>query len=193
MRPSFLRIVGATIQTMLILSLHGCIENRIQKIAITMEGREIILPDNLELMNSDHISDTAWLDTDNKIRLVINIPKESCSGCRLSAKSLLDSILYILPSCEFSPVVILSEPENTEVANIEAAIASARPSYPVYIDNDGQFLKSNRFIPRDIQLLQAFLIDTSGNIILIGDPSFDYNIMKVYQKALNGMITGHEP
>lgn len=104
-------------------------------------GENIILPDSLELLNPQCVADTAWLSSDGKIKLIIHFPEEYCTGCRLSANNLLDSILHILPSSGFAPMVILGSPDKAAVAAMACAAtavsvcSSTANSNPVFEAN----------------------------------------------------------
>lgn len=176
--------------TAVVLLSGSCREARLGRLADRMLGENIIIPDSLKLLNPGCVADTAWLSSKGKIKLIIHFPEEYCTGCRLSANNLLDSILYILPSSGFTPMVILGSPSKAAVANAEAAIASKRPGYPIYLDPGQQLLKMNPIIP-DEPLLQAFLLDTDNRIVLVGDPSFDYNIMNLYRQVLSDIKTNN--
>ena len=73
--------------------LSGCEGTRIRRMASRMMKSEITVPRTLELMNGKYIADSSWLDGDGKYKLVITIAKEHCTGCRISAHDLIDSLL----------------------------------------------------------------------------------------------------
>ena len=87
-------------------------------------------------------------------------------------------------------MVILGSPDKAAMANAEAAIAVKEPCYPIYLDPGQRLLKMNPVIP-DEPLLQAFLLDTDNHVILVGDPSFDYNIMNLYRQVLSDIKTNN--
>lgn len=58
-----------------------------------MMKSEITVPWTLELMNGKYIADSSWLESDGKYRLIVTIAKEHCTGCRISAHELIDSLL----------------------------------------------------------------------------------------------------
>lgn len=184
--PRFFRLTRSAIT----LLSGSCRDARLGRLADRILGENIILPDSLELLNPQCVADTAWLSSDGKIKLIIHFPEEYCTGCRLSANNLLDSILHILPSSGFAPMVILGSPDKAAVANAEAAIAVKEPRYPIYLDPGQRLLKMNPVIPEE-PLLQAFLLDTDNHVVLVGDPSFDFNIMNLYRQVLSDIKTNN--
>ena len=165
----------------------ACRDARLGRIAGRMLGEQIMLPQDLLLLNADGVADSTWLHVEGKVKLVIHFPEEYCTGCRLSANNLLDSLLFLLPSDRFAPMVILGSTEKAAIANAEATIASKEPHYPIYIDTNKQFLKMNPLIPQDEPILQSFLLTQDNRILLVGDPSFDYNIMALYRQVMSDM------
>lgn len=116
---------GLTTPLLLLIAVtslsSSCRDARLGRLADRILGENIILPDSLELLNPQCVADTAWLSSDGKIKLIIHFPEEYCTGCRLSANNLLDSILYILPSSGFAPMVILGSPDKAAMAAMACA------------------------------------------------------------------------
>lgn len=165
------------------LMVCGCRQAKMARLAKTMMEHEIIIPDSLKLLNEDFIDESAMLETDGKYKLIVSIPKEQCTSCRISAHELLDSLLCSTTLSVFVPMVILDQPDETEIQTIKATIEKFRLEFPIYLDSSSGLFNLNPFIPDD-EVFHSFLLDRSNRVILIGDPTTDYNMMKLYQKVL---------
>lgn len=163
--------------------LCGCGEARVRRLATRMMKSEITVPQTLDLMNGKYIADSSWLESDGKYRLIVTIAKEHCTGCRISAHELIDSLLVSVPSAVFSPMVVLSGPDRESVETAYSTIAKFSLGYPIYLDETSELLRQNPSIPEDTRF-QSFLLDPDGRVVLIGDPTTDYNMMKLYRQVL---------
>ena len=165
--------------------LSGCEGTRIRRMASRMMKSEITVPQTLELMNGKYIADSSWLDGDGKYKLVITIAKEHCTGCRISAHDLIDLLLVSVSSTVLAPMVVLSGPDGESLETAYSTIEKLSLGYPIYLDATSQLLLQNPSIPEDTRF-QSFLLAPDGRVVLIGDPSVDYNMMKLYQQVLTG-------
>ena len=166
-----------------ILLLYSCKEVKVKRLVSRMMGTEITIPKSLELMNAKFIADSLWLVRDDKYKLVITISNEQCTNCRISVHDLIDSLLVSVPSCDIAPMVVLSNPDEESIRDAYYTIEKFRLSYPIYLDISSRLFELNPVIP-DNPSFQSFLLDRDDRIVLVGDPSLDYNIMKLYQKVL---------
>ena len=163
--------------------LCGCGEARVRRLATRMMKSEITVPQTLELMNGKYIADSSWLESDGKYRLIVTIAKEHCTSCRISAHELIDSLLVSVPSAVLAPMVVLSGPDGEALETAYSTIAKFSLGYPIYLDESSELLRQNPSIPEDTRF-QSFLLDPDGRVVLIGDPTTDYNMMKLYRQVL---------
>lgn len=163
--------------------LCGCGEARVRRLATRMMKSEITVPQTLELMNGKYIADSLWLESEGKYRLIVTIAKEHCTGCRISAHDLIDSLLAGVPSAVLAPMVVLSGPDGEALETAYSTIAKFSLGYPIYLDESSELLRQNPSIPEDTRF-QSFLLDPDGRVVLIGDPTTDYNMMKLYRQVL---------
>lgn len=159
-----------------------------ERLVTTMTEHEVTIPTSLELLNSKFIKDSSWLDLEEKFKLVITIPKEHCTSCRISAHELIDSLLNIFPSSTLAPMVILDGPNQAVYETALETIDKFQLAFPIYSDNSSQLFMMNPFIP-DHEIFHSFLLDKNNMVVLIGDPSTDYNMMKLYQDVLSGYLS----
>ena len=55
--------------------------------------------------------------------------------------------------------------------------------FPVYIDPNNTFLKTNPFIPED-RRFRSFMIDREGNVIFVGDPTTSPKLRYLYNRII---------
>lgn len=162
--------------------IYGCQDIRTGILCKKLTGKEIHIPQSLKLMNKQFLSDSSLTKLDNKIKLIISVPKTQCTGCRLSAHQLIDSLINSIPHENFTLMVII-EPLPQLLPDITRIIKQHKLNYPIYLDSNSGFIAQNNFLPKD-NAFHSFLLDSNNKIKLIGDPSTDYNLMKLYQSVI---------
>lgn len=171
--------------------LCGCNEMATKRIIAKMTLSEVVIPQSFELLNEEFIADSSWLDLKGKYKLVISIPQNQCSSCRISAHQMIDSLL-VYSSDILAPMVILAGIDENSLAIANATIERYKLEYPIYLDASGELLNLNPVIPRD-EKYHSFLLGPDNRIILVGDPSTDYNVMKLYQRVLADISIQFKP
>jgi hypothetical protein len=87
-------------------------------------------------------------------------------------KSEVDFLVYFQYKCEEELLSILTNEQFM---------------YPVYIDNNDELNKLNKF-PDNI-MYQCFLLDSDNKVIAIGNPVHNIKIMELYQQIITGEVS----
>lgn len=141
-------------------------------------------PLSLNIINADQIEDRDQLSYGGKMKLVMYVPPEACSTCRISKFYITDTLFRLTPPAELVPMVIV-QPSKEKRDSIVQAIRNAWFEFPVYEDPDGEFMNVNPAIPSGDGRFHTFLVDESNHITLIGDPTMDPRVLELYIKALS--------
>lgn len=131
------------------------------------------------------------LETDKiKTQLVIWLDSLDCHTCRLNLLNMTDENplmqYYGQLNGVFGIWLILS-PKKKDVMSLKRIVGSYDFKYHIWIDEDADFLKNNPQLPHDMRL-RSFLLDKNGIVILVGDPSFNIELLELYKKTIAGFI-----
>ena len=93
---------------------------------------------------------------------VIRIYDKNVTKETLSKRSIPTFIVYI------DSVVVLFSPSKGNLDHLQSVLSRYNYPFPVYIDPNNTFLKTNPFIPED-RRFRSFMIDREGNVIFVGE------------------------
>lgn len=84
-------------------------------------------------------------------------------------------------------VLTIFSPSPEDYAGVVELLEIQDFDYPVYVDFDGRFRRTNAFIPEDVRF-HSFLTDGSGRIRHVGNPSVSESLEKSFDRALDGIV-----
>lgn len=128
-----------------------------------------------------------YKDKSDQPKLIFYYDSASCSDCEIAHLTCIEW-LYRKSSEDgtFEVMTIFSpKPEDYEV--VRRLLDIHRFPYPVYIDFDGRFRKSNSFIPEDVRF-HTFLTDSGGRIVYVGNPSMSEDLRTAFEKSLESIV-----
>lgn len=165
--------------------LVSCQESKKENLSLLVEewiGKEIVYPDNLSftLWGKDTIDNIV---TGTPYTIVTYADSVGCISCKLH---LTDWMSYIMElektASDRVKVLFLFHPKESQ--DIVRLLKRERFSYPVCIDVNDSFNKSNKF-PSDMAF-QTFLLDRGNRVIAIGNPIYNPKIKELYMDIIQG-------
>lgn len=127
----------------------------------------VSFPDKLQLLKGDY--DGYFEGVESKYRIVNYNDSIGCLECKLiKLKSWRYIIDYLELYSQNISLIMIYTPKNEEKESLENLLLENMIDYPLYIDYQQNFLKTN--IGFDSK--KTYLLDRDGNIIWVGEPIY---------------------
>ena len=143
----------------------------------------IVLPDELTCIRAGEVvpvPTTLALSP----KLIVFIDSTGCSSCRINDFVLYESLFaQASETGQYSILLLLSVKKNL-YEGIHSLLCNVKYPFPVYLDTENSFLRSNPMIPKDPRY-HVMLIDIYNRIKMVGDPTTDAATMSLFNKTLN--------
>ena len=111
--------------------------------------------------------DNEYKGIDSRTKIVAVYDSLVCGPCSVNRLIMWKDVLeFVDNNKERVSLVIIFSPKRDEYSYIEEAISSNPIDYPIYLDRDNLFLKSNK-VSKGISVC---LLDSCNNVILRGMP-----------------------
>lgn len=173
-------------------TLAACSKKMPEREIRRVYGEQIVMPSTLRYVNGA-LLEYGYSD-DAMATLLIWYDSTQCSGCKLSG---INSLEHFVKFCKDTATqanvdIVFSPPVDIQEA-FEDAVENVKLNYPIYIDFIGAFAKQNRKLPKTEQL-HTFLLDATGRVVLVGDPTQNPKLWNLYKKNIeilcnnNGVI-----
>lgn len=153
--------------------LYSIIDRRIdfpKEVVCVSNGRVYPLPDSVR----------------RKAKMIIYIDSSECHTCRLSHLFEYDKLFQLSQKEKcFEFVFMLG---NTHFGGITLSqyLSDLELPYPVCIDVNGVFFRSNAFIPKDTRFHSLF-VNAEDHVVFVGDPIVNQRVMPMLQKVVSNV------
>ena len=121
-------------------------------------------------------------------KMIIYYDSLLCSSCKLSRLSEWGPIVAYSRSTrqDFIPVFIFS-PSAHNRHNFELALRGNPFDTPIYVDDKGEFLKLNSFVPQN-HMCHVMLVDKNNRVLLVGNPLENTKLWDLYYTTIRELI-----
>ena len=135
-----------------------------------MMNSEIIIP-HLHYAIFNGKDTVMHLSEDATVRMIALFDTTFCAYCHIPDMDIWNEIISYSKATQgkFEPVFIFS-PRQEEIVHLKQTLKQSMLEWPLFIDEKGDFLKNNSFIPED-ERFHAFLLNSENKIILVGKPT----------------------
>lgn len=148
-------------------------------------GKKVIFPAELMVLNDNNLFPIEPIDRKQiETHKIVSIIDASCTSCILGQLNRIDSLLQTIVRQSDDIVFILNVKKSDS--------ASFRVSMQPFIKVKGRILWDSGFyfetandIFSENLLLRTFLINSKREIILVGNPLFQPNLLEEYKSLLN--------
>ena len=180
----FIRFLLAIFIVVLIAS---CTNDRLAKEMEQFMGRQITVPTDLNAVWNGR--DTVLADfTKVPIKLVIWYDSLLCNSCQISKMSVWNAkVAYADSLAQWFSIIYLFTPKKEEANKINIALKADKFDYPIFIDQNGTFVKQNPNLPKSREL-HSFLLDKNNRVKLVGSPLYKPALWKLYKHTIQAMI-----
>ncbi|MDR1225950.1 MAG: DUF1573 domain-containing protein [Prevotellaceae bacterium] len=158
-----------------------------QQLVAEWTGKQVLIPDKLQC--SFGWKDTAMAACTDlwnsyyKVLLYVHLDSGSCSNCKVRFfewKLLMEEADSLL-SNKLSFIFLLSSKSKKDLRFL---LRSSAMNYPVFIDTNGEINRLNNF-PSKTEY-QCFLLDKNNKVLLVGNPTLNPKIWKLYKEVITG-------
>ena len=167
-RVSFLFVLIASI------AICSCRRNT----EVSNLSSNIVFPNSLQLLSYGY-SNYKGIDDEYKILIVFD--SLVCSDCVINRLVIWKDVLEYADSTDILSVVMIFSPPQKDRTRIENELQDNPVGYPIYIDNNNEFIKENN-TGRGIHVS---LLDKTNNIILRGNPINNDELWSKYKSLIN--------
>jgi hypothetical protein len=150
-------------------------------------GKQIKFPTNYQccFLGKDTTNDICTELFNKEYRILLYIDSVGCTSCRFH----LDEWKFIMQdmdSCtDKVSFLFFFYPKNK--IDIQYMLKYEKMNYPVFIDEKNEINRLNHF-PAPMEY-QCFLLDKYNNVLLIGNPTLNNKIWKLYKQIITGKIS----
>lgn len=174
------------------MSFSSCVnekKERIAKVVNEWKGREIIFPDSFVFVNYN--KDTVQYDYENKYKLLVYVDSLSCSSCVLKLDAWHEMYEALTDkSKEQTAFIFVLCPRRNGLDNLYKTLKGQSFQFPVVLDYYDTFNKLNTF-PQE-EMFHSMLLDQSNRVILMGNPTYNKSMTKLFKNTLNKCIAKDE-
>jgi len=122
------------------------------------------------------------------VKLVIWFDSLSCASCQIVRMYEWNNIIAYADSFEKRfHIIFLFTPNSEDLYETSLMLKRISFGYPVFIDQEKNFVKQNPKLPRNRQL-HSFLLDKNNKVVLVGSPLYNPSLWKLYQNTIQKMI-----
>lgn len=150
-------------------------EMQSEPIDIPMSDMLYICNDKSVLSQSDGI--------DYPFRLVIYFNDNGCISCSAKRLFVWNSMLYLEEQGRVQFVFIL-RPSQDKIDDVINSYYDSGLEHSILVDTCGVFMGRNTKIPEG-EIFHTFLLDSIGNVVMVGNPLENIKIKEMFDKLVN--------
>ena len=173
-----------------LLIFCSCANNRLVKDVERFMGQQIAISTGLNAVWNGR--DTVLTGfTEVPIKMVIWFNALDCTSCRASRMYEWDDIVVYADSLsQWFSIVYLFTPQEEDLDKVYAALKADKFDYPVFIDQNANFVKQNPQLPKN-RKLHNFLLDKNNKVVLVGSPLHNPALWMLYKNTIKKMMDNY--
>jgi len=149
-----------------------------------MMGSTVVLPNNMTRVYDGSIITGTSISFDSP-GMVVYIDSTGCSSCRIEHLTEYESVKSLMKESSAFEITVIVFPLAQGPISMSRYLSDCEElPFPVYVDEEDDFLSLNPVIPPDPRF-HTFFVDSSGKIVLIGDPSRDQSLFPYIKQVFN--------
>ncbi len=160
----------------------GCSRQKIARQLKEFQKTEVVIPHELQKVESRIIGN--YSPGGKTVTLVNYYDSTSCSSCRVAHLSDLIGIYELEQEYPEFQVLTIFSPQMENYDDLLAELFVSDFPYPVYVDIDAVFRKSNPQIPED-EKFHTFLIDRNMKPLFVGNPTAGKELGALFRRVLD--------
>jgi hypothetical protein len=168
-----------------IILLSNC-EQRTKKNDVSFEeikkrlGSALWLPKDLDLYNIDQDTDNYKQSVFSSEIKIVSYINGNCDICISDLKKWQDYIDENYPYKELTIIFYVHADDPHTFKYINNTYIHSK--FPMFLDSNNYFFRNNKL--SEDKILQTFLLDKEGNVILVGNPLFSEELKVLYKNEI---------
>jgi hypothetical protein len=139
------------------------------------KGKDTLLPDFVKIPTKLMV----WYDS------------QGCTSCEADKMYMWGDIANFADSlAQWFNIIFLFTPKNEDIQGVVMALKREQFDYPIFIDQNGTFVKQNPKLPKNRQL-HSFLLDKNNRVVLVGSPLHNPSLWELYKRTIQTMIANN--
>lgn len=170
--------------------LFACKDAGLKKELKRLSQLEINIPDIQQCMYAGQDT-TMNIVNDAYAKMVIFYDSTVCSSCQMSRIWEWEDVVGLSKATngKFSPVFVFNPPKG-KINELKIALKTYPFKYPVFLDEDGEFIKHNPELPANT-LLHTFLVDKNNKVVLVGKPVGNEQLWELYKSTIRDLVNNN--
>lgn len=160
--------------------LSSCNRVRTYRSLDRMLSKEVVAPTMLKKVQMDTIGSGSL---DPRAKCILYIDSTECSSCRIGHLVVYSDLYHWSQESSVFDFVVVISPKAKERERAVSQI-HYQVEFPVYIDDGGEFLSLNPWIPKDPRF-HCFLTDRRGRVVYVGDPTWSDKSKAHFREAVD--------
>ena len=163
------------------LSLSCSDRNQIEKELKILQSKPITIPMDIETLLDGR--DTMINNLmKSELKLVVYTDSLACSTCEISKmEEWMGLINYASAFDNRLKFYFIFAPSKQDERIVRIKLKMNYFDYPMFLDSDGKFDELNPHLPKN-KAMHTFLLDKNNNVILVGNPLKNNNIMEMFTR-----------
>jgi hypothetical protein len=159
---------------LLVVGLTACHDRQLERQYEAFLGSEVVVPDEVT--------------GDADARFVVYVDSLECSSCKIGNMYVYgDAVDFCSQTDNCCRPVFVFAPRRADISTVRFKLRHLANEFPILLDSVGVFPRANPHIPTDEQL-HTFLLDRDGKVVLVGDPSRNPKLWKLYKSTITELI-----
>lgn len=164
--------------TILCFLFISCETNRIKNDLNLLYSVPVKIPNDMTVIYNG--KDTNIVNCKNGYKFIVYVDSSECNSCEINKLLLWQPLIkYAEMFDERLKFYFILCSATSSDNSIRRSLLSINLNYPVYLDYDDKFKRSN-FHLKNNTLLNAFMLDNGNNVILVGNPLYNKKIEHLF-------------
>jgi len=122
------------------------------------------------------------------VKMIVWYDSLSCASCQVNRMyEWTDIVAYADSFAQWFSIIYLFTPKKEDLGRVNMALNVDNLDYPIFIDQNGSFVKQNSNLPKNRQL-HSFLLDKNNRVVLVGSPLYNPSLWELYMRTIQKMI-----
>ena len=158
-------------------------QNDSRSLLYTMLTSTVDFPGELVLCSPDSIHPNFTIDSE-KAKVIIYFSDSGCMPCNVTHLPDYQWLYDIVAGCDVLEIYPIF---SADVELVRTVYDKTNCCYPVYIDPNNDFEKSNPFIPKESRY-HTMIVDKNNKVVMVGNPLSGDKMYEVFKKIIKNII-----